>query len=329
MWVQLILAFVVSPVCGYHNELAYVRGANYLPSYSHNDVQTWIDFDAGLVDRELGWARSKLDLNTVRIFLHSLPWKYDRVKFTANLTSLLQSCEKHKLKALFVIFDDDFGNITPNRTFITSGEYKHSNWVPNPGPSITSNSSLWAPLEAYVDDLLAITKKMPSSVLAFGLMNEPHRGGLHPFLSHFGNYISKRLKQHRLPQFLTCDQYFSYCTNPQATNQTALSLHSYDPPPTLEKQIKAILAQGATSKLPAMVTECANRKTDFFEVIMPVFYKYPIGWIFWELMLGVDQFDKKGNNGLVYQGVLYPNGTFYRPEEQDCIRYGKCGPPPK
>ena len=32
------------------------------------------------IDRELGWAES-LGFNTVRVFLHDLPWKDDREAF--------------------------------------------------------------------------------------------------------------------------------------------------------------------------------------------------------------------------------------------------------
>ena len=34
-----------------------MRGANYVPSYAQNDVQTWMEYDAKVVDRELGYAK--------------------------------------------------------------------------------------------------------------------------------------------------------------------------------------------------------------------------------------------------------------------------------
>lgn len=35
-----------------------MRGANYVPSYSRNDVQTWMDSDPAVIDRELFYATS-------------------------------------------------------------------------------------------------------------------------------------------------------------------------------------------------------------------------------------------------------------------------------
>ena len=50
------------------HDLAWMRGANYVPSYARNDVQTWMDYDPAVIDRELGYA-AKLKLNVVRVFL--------------------------------------------------------------------------------------------------------------------------------------------------------------------------------------------------------------------------------------------------------------------
>ena len=50
------------------NDLAWMRGANYVPSYARNDVQTWMDYDPAVIDRELGYA-AKVKLNVVRVFL--------------------------------------------------------------------------------------------------------------------------------------------------------------------------------------------------------------------------------------------------------------------
>ena len=36
---------------GYTNAWADVRGVNYVPSYSRNDVQTWMDYDEATIER--------------------------------------------------------------------------------------------------------------------------------------------------------------------------------------------------------------------------------------------------------------------------------------
>ena len=36
---------------GYTNAWGDVRGVNYVPSYSRNDVQTWMDYDEATIER--------------------------------------------------------------------------------------------------------------------------------------------------------------------------------------------------------------------------------------------------------------------------------------
>ena len=38
----------------WYNEVAPIRGVNYVPSYASNEVMIWRDFDADVIDRELG-----------------------------------------------------------------------------------------------------------------------------------------------------------------------------------------------------------------------------------------------------------------------------------
>ncbi len=37
------------------DDYSWIRGANYVPSYARNDVQIWMDYDAEVIDRELGY----------------------------------------------------------------------------------------------------------------------------------------------------------------------------------------------------------------------------------------------------------------------------------
>lgn len=66
---------------GYTNTWADVRGVNYVPSFSRNPVQTWQDYNASTVNRELSFAAG-LKLNAVRVFLHLFPWIADSQKIS-------------------------------------------------------------------------------------------------------------------------------------------------------------------------------------------------------------------------------------------------------
>ena len=53
-------------------------GANYIPATAINELEMWQaeTFDPKRIDSELGWAES-IGMNTMRVFLHDLPWKQD------------------------------------------------------------------------------------------------------------------------------------------------------------------------------------------------------------------------------------------------------------
>src|SRR6478672_9298318 len=60
----------------------WLVGCNFLPSNAINQLEMWQPetFDAVTIDRELGFAES-LGFNTVRVFLHNLPWHDDHQAF--------------------------------------------------------------------------------------------------------------------------------------------------------------------------------------------------------------------------------------------------------
>ena len=91
----------------YSNAWAKVRGVNYVPSYSSNPVQTWMDYDPATIERELGFAQS-IKLNTVRVFLHMFAWKHNRIRFLSNYDHFVAACAERDIKPLVVVFDDDF-----------------------------------------------------------------------------------------------------------------------------------------------------------------------------------------------------------------------------
>ena len=48
-------------------DYSWIRGANYVPTYAHNDIELWTKFDPEVIDRELGYAQ-RAGLNSVRVF---------------------------------------------------------------------------------------------------------------------------------------------------------------------------------------------------------------------------------------------------------------------
>ena len=62
----------------WYRQVPWLRGFNYIPSTSINTTEMWQaeTFDPATIDRELGLAES-LGFNSVRVFLHDLPYKDD------------------------------------------------------------------------------------------------------------------------------------------------------------------------------------------------------------------------------------------------------------
>jgi len=84
----------------------WIVGSNYIPASAINELEMWQKetFDPKGIDRELGWAEA-IGLNSMRVFLHDLPWQQDPAGFSSRIDRFLQIAAKHHIKPLFVLFD--------------------------------------------------------------------------------------------------------------------------------------------------------------------------------------------------------------------------------
>lgn len=78
---------------------------------------------------------------------------------------------------------------------------------------------------------------------------------------------------------------------------------------------------------PVVATEALGRPNHGeLHEILPLFGEHGIGWYLWELMIGADQtrYQRPDSppvaDGIVFQGLLYPDGTPYREDEVQLIR---------
>src|SRR6266481_6296929 len=76
----------------------WLVGSNYIPATAINELEMWQQdsFDPQRIDLELGWAES-IGLNTMRVFLHDLPWQQDPEGFRKRIDSFLQIAAKHHI----------------------------------------------------------------------------------------------------------------------------------------------------------------------------------------------------------------------------------------
>jgi hypothetical protein len=64
----------------------WLVGSNYIPANAINQLEFWQadTFDPLWIDTELTWAE-ELGMNTMRVFLHDLPWKQDASGFQRRI----------------------------------------------------------------------------------------------------------------------------------------------------------------------------------------------------------------------------------------------------
>lgn len=74
-----------------------IRGVNFIPSYSRTAIESWQNYDAEVVDRELGFAKS-LGFNGVRAWLHERAYERDPRKFLDHVEDFLTRCEVGQLR---------------------------------------------------------------------------------------------------------------------------------------------------------------------------------------------------------------------------------------
>jgi hypothetical protein len=73
----------------------WLVGSNYIPADAINQLEMWqpSTFNPAQIDKELGWAE-RIGMNTMRVFLHDLPWQGDPQAFTYRIDQFLQIADQ-------------------------------------------------------------------------------------------------------------------------------------------------------------------------------------------------------------------------------------------
>ena len=107
-------------------------------------------FDPPTIDRELGWAED-LGFNSIRVFLHHLPWEDDSRGILERIDRFLTIADKHKIGVVFVLFDavwDPFPKSGKQRA--PKPGLHNSGWVQSPGLEILKIPDRHDELEGYI-----------------------------------------------------------------------------------------------------------------------------------------------------------------------------------
>jgi hypothetical protein len=285
----------------------WLVGSNYIPATAINELEMWQaeTFDPQRIDLELGWAES-IGLNTMRVFLHDLPWQQDPAGFQKRIDTFLAIADKHQIRILFVLFDsvwDPLPHLGKQRE--PRPGVHNSGWVQSPGAAALKDPGQLPRLEAYVKGAIGAFAKDPR-VLGWDVWNEPSN-------TNDGNYDSgeppnkKELVRDLLSkvfawareagasQPLTSGLWEGNWSSPekldaigkiQLEQSDVLSFHNYGPPGEFRKRVRQLQSYHR----PILCTEyMARPRKSTFAGVLPIAKEYKVAAINWGLVAGKTQ----------------------------------------
>jgi hypothetical protein len=282
-------------------DFSWMHGVNYTPSYAATDVETWLEYDPEVIDRELGYAE-RIGVNCLRVFLQSLVYEHAPDEFLQRFDHFVTTADRHGLKVMPILFDSCFG-VSP------SLESQHM-WVANPGPDRMSREHFEA-LDAYAravvtpyvgDERIALWDVMNEPTATVLSLTEEGKAQIWAFVAHYCELVQKIDPSHAVTVGVA-----GHDNSNVADLVDVLSCHSYAS--TREKFREALSttqSQARAAGKPWIVSECcAPGWGNPYEMVLPELREFKAGHTCWELMIGKNQFAP-------ISGLLYPDGTVRR-----------------
>ncbi|MEP7340992.1 MAG: cellulase family glycosylhydrolase [Acidobacteriota bacterium] len=334
----------------------WLVGCNYIPATAINELEMWQaeTFDPKTIDKELGWAEG-LGMNTVRVFLHDLPWQQDAAGFKKRIDQFLAIAAKHRIKPMFVLFDscwDPFPQLGEQRE--PKPGVHNSGWMQAPGAKALKDVSQYARLEAYVKSVVG-TFADDKRILAWDIWNEPdNTNGSSYGKQEPANKIDlvlallpktfawARAANPRQP--LTCGIWKGDWSAPeklsamdkiQLEQSDIISFHNYDGPEEFEKRVRWL----ERYRRPLLCTEyMARGNKSTFQGTMPIAKRYKVAAYNWGFVAGKTQTNLPWDSwkqpyvdrepAIWFHEIFKADGTPYRAEEVEFIRQmtGKMKP---
>ena len=285
----------------------WLVGSNYIPANAINELEMWQadSFDPKRIDLELGWAEA-IGLDTMRVFLHDLPWQQDAAGFKKRIETFLQIASKHHIKPLFVLFDSCWDpEPRLGKQHAPRPGVHNSGWVQSPGAKALQDPAQYPRLEAYVKGVVGAFAK-DDRVLGWDIWNEPDNGNGSSY-KDLEPKNKNELVIALLPrafewaraahptQPLTSGVWKDDWSIPEKLGPGAkiqigmsdvISFHSYDKPEVFEKRVLSLQQYHR----PLLCTEyMARGNGSTFQGTLPIAKKYNVAAINWGLVAGKTQ----------------------------------------
>lgn len=334
--------------------MPWLVGCNFAPSTAINQLEMWQadTFDPSTIDRELGWAES-LGFNSVRVFLHDIPWKEDPDGFLRRIGQFLDIAEKHGIGVMFVLFDSVWDPYPRSgRQRAPRPGLHNSGWVQSPGAEILMDASRQDHLEGYVKGIIGHFKD-DRRVHVWDIWNEPDNTNN----TSYGPQEPKNKVELVLPllkksfawarevhpsQPLTSGVWIGNWADPEKLSpmeraqielSDVISFHNYGKPEDVKKCVENLRRYNR----PILCTEYMARPMgSTFDPILGDFKEEKVAAYNWGFVSGKSQtiypWDSwqtpyASEPPVWFHDIFRPDGSPYRPEEVQYIRQvtGKGG----
>ena len=327
----------------------WLVGSNYVPKSAINQLEMWQEatFDPAQIDREFNWAEA-MGMNTMRVFLHDLPWQQDAAGFQKRIDQFLTIASRHHIRPLFVLFDscwDPLPHLGPQHPPIPG--VHNSGWVQSPGAAALGDPTQYPRLKAYVQGVVGAFAK-DDRILGWDVWNEPGS-------DNAGSYPKEELKDKGARVAALLPQVFEWArgANPtqpltsgvwavdtstdganlgelqqlQLRESDIITFHNYSWPEYFKRQVSWLKKYNR----PVICTEYMARPVgSTFDTILPIAKQERVGAINWGFVAGKTQTYLPWESWehpyvlsqppVWFHEVLRPDGTPYRQAEVDLIR---------
>lgn len=291
----------------WYRKQPWLVGANFLPATAINQLEMWqaATFDAQRIDQEMGWAAA-IGMNTMRVYLHDLPWQEDAAGFRGRIDQFLTIAARHGIRPVLVLFDSCWDpEPRSGRQREPRPGVHNSGWVQSPGAAALMDLREEVRLEAYVKGVVGAFAK-DKRILAWDVWNEPDNMNNSSYLEAEPAGKIARVEQllpkvfgwarsARPQQPLTsgvwkgdwsADDKLTPTERVQLNESDVISFHNYTKPEGLAKMIASLERFGR----PMLCTEYMARGAgSTFENALPVLKGKKIAAINWGLVQGKSQ----------------------------------------
>ncbi|MGA9623848.1 MAG: 1,4-beta-xylanase [Bryobacteraceae bacterium] len=332
----------------WYRKQPWLVGSNYIPATAINQLEMWQadTFDPARINLELTWAQD-LGMNTMRVFLHDLPWQQDAGGFERRISRFLGIAEKHGIRPILVLFDscwDPFPQ--PGTQPVPRPGVHNSGWVQSPGAKELLDPALRERFLNYAQDVVR-TFAGDKRILAWDVWNEPDN-------TNAGSYGTAEPPGEREAVMAVLPTAFEWVragvpTQPltsglwkgdwsapdkltpmekmQIELSDVISFHNYGSPEEFEKRVHWLQAYNR----PILCTEyMARPNQSTFQGILPVAKKYKVAAYNWGFVAGKTQTNLPWDSwqkpytdrepAVWFHDILTFDGKPYRPEEAEFIK---------